>query len=464
MGRTLFDKIWESHIIAERENGMALLFIDRHLVHDATAQAFDQLRLEGKEVRRPELTFGMADHYIATHHDPNRDPVHEQMVTTLAENAHEQGITSFGAGDEYQGIVHVAGPELGLTLPGALLVCGDSHTSTHGALGALAFGIGASEVTHVLATQTLWQQRPKTMRIRIDGELGPQVSAKDLILTIISTIGANGGTGYVIEYTGKTISDLSIESRLTLCNMSIEAGARAGMIAPDETTFSYLKGKRFAPQGELFEHAVEMWRGLKSDDDASYDKEVAIDAGKLAPTVTWGNSPETALPITGHIPSLNEIESNKLEQYNATIEYMGLAPGAMLTSLKIDQVFIGSCTNSRLEDLREAAEIAKLGSAKVPTIVVPGSQQVRQQAEKEGLHEIFQKASFEWREPGCSMCVAMNGDSVPSGARCASTSNRNFAGRQGPGSRTHLMSPAMAAAAAITGHLTDVRELEGNIC
>ncbi|MCE8002180.1 3-isopropylmalate dehydratase large subunit [Billgrantia ethanolica] len=464
MGRTLFDKLWESHVISERDNGSALLFIDRHLVHDATAQAFDQLKSEGQKVRRPDLTFGMADHYIATHDDPERDPVHDAMVTTLAENAREQGISSFGANDARQGIVHVAGPELGLTLPGTLLVCGDSHTSTHGALGALAFGIGASEVAHVLATQTLWQQRPKTMRIRIDGELGVHVTAKDLILTIISTIGANGGAGYVIEYAGEAIDNLSMESRLTLCNMSIEAGARAGMIAPDETTFAYLKGKPFAPQGELFERAVEVWRGLKSDDDAHHDKEVAIDARSIAPTVTWGNSPETALPITGHIPGLGDIEASKMEQYQATIEYMGLEPGAKLTSLKVDRVFIGSCTNSRLEDLREAAKIAKLGRAKVPTIVVPGSQQVRQQAEKEGLHEIFHQAGFEWREPGCSMCVAMNGDSVPSGARCASTSNRNFAGRQGPGSRTHLMSPAMAAAAAITGHLTDVRELEGTKC
>lgn len=464
MGRTLFDKIWESHVITERDDGTALLFIDRHLVHDATAQAFDQLKAEGKKVRRPDLTFGMADHYIATHHDPDRDPVHDDMVTTLAENARDQHIMSFGAGDERQGIVHVAGPELGLTLPGTLLVCGDSHTSTHGALGALAFGIGTSEVAHVLATQTLWQKRPRSMHIRIDGELGPYVTAKDLILTIISTIGANGGAGHVIEYSGKVIDELSIESRLTLCNMSIEAGARAGMIAPDETTFAYLKGKPFAPQGENFERAVSVWRNLTSDADAQHDAEITIEARAIAPTVTWGNSPETALPVTDHVPTLEEIEVNKREQYSATIEYMGLEPGEKLTSLVVDRVFIGSCTNSRLEDLREAAKIAKLGKAKVPTVVVPGSQQVRRQAEQEGLHEIFLQAGFEWREPGCSMCVAMNGDSVPDGARCASTSNRNFAGRQGPGSRTHLMSPAMAAAAAITGHLTDVRELEGIKC
>lgn len=459
MKQTLFDKIWNAHVISERPDGTALLFVDRHLVHDGTSQAFDQIRQEGLSVRRPELTVGTADHYVATSVDRKRDPVHDQMVSALAENAREFGIESFGFRSPRQGIVHVAGPELGLTLPGMILVCGDSHTSTHGALGALAFGIGTSEVAHVLATQTLWQRRPRTMRIYVEGVLSRHVSAKDMILSIIGAIGANGGNGHVIEYAGSAVRNLSMEGRLTLCNMSIEAGARAGMVAPDETTFDYLTGRPYAPQGVDFERALTDWRNLTTDVGARFDREVHLHASDIAPTVTWGTSPETALPVTGSIPQVADIPDERRGQFSDMLAYMGLSPGMPLQAIAVDRVFIGSCTNSRIEDLRAAADIARHGHAKVPTVVVPGSRQVRNQAEQEGLDRVFRDAGFEWREPGCSMCVAMNGDSVPAGERCASTSNRNFAGRQGRGSRTHLMSPAMAAAAAMTGRLTDVRTL-----
>lgn len=459
MKQTLFDKIWNAHVISERPDGTALLFVDRHLVHDGTSQAFDQIRQEGLSVRRPELTVGTADHYVATSVDRKRDPVHDQMVSALAENAREFGIESFGFRSPRQGIVHVAGPELGLTLPGMILVCGDSHTSTHGALGALAFGIGTSEVAHVLATQALWQRRPRTMRISVEGALSRHVSAKDMILSIIGAIGANGGNGHVIEYAGSAVRNLSMEGRLTLCNMSIEAGARAGMVAPDETTFDYLAGRPYAPQGVDFERALTDWRNLTTDVGARFDREVHLHASDIAPTVTWGTSPETALPVTGSIPQVADIPDARRGQFSDMLAYMGLSPGMPLQAIAVDRVFIGSCTNSRIEDLRAAADIARHGHAKVPTVVVPGSRQVRNQAEQEGLDRVFRDAGFEWREPGCSMCVAMNGDSVPAGERCASTSNRNFAGRQGRGSRTHLMSPAMAAAAAMTGRLTDVRTL-----
>ncbi len=459
MGQTLFDKIWSAHVIVERDDGQALLFVDRHLVHDATGQAFDQIRDVGLPVRRPDLTFGTADHYVATRRQGPREALHDRMVDALAANTLRHGIESFGLRDPRQGIVHVAGPELGLTLPGTILVCGDSHTSTHGALGALAFGVGASEVAHVLATQCLWLRRPRTMRITVEGVLSPYVSAKDMILSIIGRIGANGGTGHVIEYAGSTVRGLSMEGRLTLCNMTIEAGARAGMVAPDETTFAYLAGRPYAPHGTDMEKAVRNWRRLVTDDDAVFDRELSVDAAEIVPTVTWGTSPETALPVTDRIPRLEDVAEDQQPRFRESLAYMGLTPGMALQDIVVDRVFIGSCTNSRIEDLRAAAEIARHGRAKVPTVVVPGSWQVRTEAEREGLDRVFRDAGFEWREPGCSMCVAMNGDSVPSGERCASTSNRNFAGRQGRGSRTHLMSPAMAAAAALTGRLTDVRKM-----
>lgn len=459
MAKTMFEKIWEAHVVEERPDGTALLYVDRHLVHDATAQAFDLLSEEGHSVRRPDLTFGMADHYVPTHQDPDRQGHHDAMVSALETNTQRHGITSFGMRHVYQGIVHVAGPELGLTQPGMLLVCGDSHTSTHGALGTLAFGIGASEVTHTLATQCLWQKKPRTMRVTLKGTLPAHITAKDLILTIIGKIGANGGTGHVIEYSGTAIQALSMESRLTLCNMSIEAGARAGMVAPDITTFNYLRDKPYAPQGEQYDQAVAYWKTLPSDPDATFDKEVEINASDIAPTVTWGTSPETALPIHAATPNPAAMAAGQRSAIEAMLGYMALSPEQPLQGLAIDRVFIGSCTNSRIEDLRAAAAIAKKGKARIPAVVVPGSWQVRAQAEKEGLDRVFIAAGFEWREPGCSMCVAMNGDHIPPHERCASTSNRNFAGRQGRDSRTHLMSPAMAAAAAIYGCITDVRNL-----
>jgi 3-isopropylmalate/(R)-2-methylmalate dehydratase large subunit len=463
MGRTLYEKIWEAHEILASDDGQVLLHVARHLVHDGSVHAFEFLRDRGLKVRRPDQIFATPDHGVSTlvHKiDAISDPEQRRVVQLLDRNTRDAGIVHFALDDPRQGIVHVVGPEQGITQPGIVLVCGDSHTSTHGALGALAFGAGASEITHVLATQTTWQRRSKTMRITVDGRLPSGVTAKDVILAIIAKVGANGAAGHVIEYAGSTIRAMSIEERLTVCNMSIEAGARAGMVAPDETTYAYLKGRPYAPKGEAWDRAVAYWKTLPSDRDAAFDSESELDASQLAPMVTWGNSPEDALPVTGQVPDpAKEGNPEKKAYLERTLQYMGLAPGTALTDIAVDQVFIGSCTNSRLEDLRAAAQVAKGGKAKVPAMVSPGSTQVKLAAEKEGLDRIFKDAGFEWRESGCSMCVAMNGDLVASGKRCASTSNRNFVGRQGKGSRTHLLSPAMAAAAALTGRITDVRKL-----
>ena len=461
MSKTLFDKIWDSHVVATRADGSALLFVDRHLVHDGTAQAFDTIEEAGLPVRRPDLTLGTADHYVSTVGSSEQRPPHlNGMVLRLLANARTHGFEAFGSGDPRQGIVHVIGPELGFTLPGSLIVCGDSHTASHGALGAIAFGIGTSEIAHVLATQTIWQAKPRRMRITIEGSLGPGVVAKDLVLEVIRRIGAAGGTGYAIEYAGAVVRALSVEGRLTLCNMSIEAGARCGMVAPDETTFAYLQGKPFAPSPALWGRAVEDWRSLASDEAATFDREVLLDGETIEPTVTWGTSPEQAAPISHSTPDpARESDPSRRDATERALAYMDLQPGVPLRRIAIDRVFIGSCTNSRIEDLRAAASIAKGRRARVPAMVVPGSGQVKAQAEAEGLDRIFRAAGFEWRQPGCSMCVAMNGDIVAPGERCASTSNRNFEGRQGKGARTHLMSPAMAAAAAVVGRLTDVRKL-----
>ncbi|MER3397188.1 MAG: 3-isopropylmalate dehydratase large subunit [Chloroflexota bacterium] len=467
MGRpkTLFEKVWEQHVVYEEPGGPALLYIDLHLVHEVTSpQAFEGLRLAGRRVRRPDLTFATVDHAIPT---VNRqiitDPIARQQVETLVKNCRDFGITFFGIESPHQGIVHVIGPELGLTLPGKTIVCGDSHTSTHGAFGALAFGIGTSEVEHVLATQCLWQHRPKTMEIRVTGRLGRGVTAKDVILGIIGRIGVAGATGHVIEYTGEVIRSLSMEGRMTVCNMSIEAGARAGMVAPDEKTFEYLRGRPFAPKGDEWDRAVAHWQELRTDPGATYDKVIVIDGSTIEPYVTWGTNPGQVVPVTGRIPDpkdfADEAERKAAER---ALEYMGLEPGMPITEVKIDRVFIGSCTNSRIEDLRQAAEIVrgKRVHPRVRAMVVPGSTQVRLQAEAEGLDKIFKEAGFEWREAGCSMCLGMNPDILSPGERCASTSNRNFEGRQGRGGRTHLVSPAMAAAAAIAGHFVDVRTWE----
>ena len=462
MARTLFEKIWRRHLIAQR-SGQCLLYIDRQYLHDDSIHAFANLDARGLKVRRPDRTFGIPDHYVPTTSRSAADAPSAEirfMVENLARNAARHRIPALQLEDERQGIVHVVGPEQGLTQPGLLIVCGDSHTSTHGALGALAFGIGQSENLHVLATQALWQAPQKAMRISVEGRRAPGVSAKDVILAIIGRIGVGGAVRHVIEYAGAAIRSMSIEERLTVCNMSIEAGARAGMVAPDETTYAYLKGRPFAPQGKAWDRAVAYWRTLPSDADAVFDAEVSLDASQLAPMVTWGNSPEDALPVTGTVPDpAKERDPERKAYMERTLQYMGLAPGTALTDIAVDQVFIGSCTNARLEDLRAAAEVAKRGRAKVPVLVSPGSTAVKLAAEKEGLDRIFRDAGFDWRESGCSMCVAMNGDLVPAGKRCASTSNRNFVGRQGKGSRTHLVSPAMAAAAALTGRITDVRKL-----
>ena len=460
--RTLFDKVWDAHVVATRPDGQALLAIDRHFLHEGSFHAFGMLDHAGRKVRRPELTFTVADHYVPSHarSKPIADPEIANMVTTLDANARNHGLRHFGLLDPAQGIVHVLAPEQGLTLPGLTIVCGDSHTSTHGAFGALAFGIGATEVAHVLATQTLWQRRPKTMRVTIDGTLGAHVTAKDVILAVIAAIGAGGATGHVIEYAGSAIRGLSMEGRLTVCNMSIEAGARAGMIAPDETTFAWIEGRPFAPKGELFDRAAAHWRTLPTDDGAVFDREVTIDAAAVAPAVTWGTSPETAVPVTTTVPDpAGEGDPVRAEQMRKMLDYMALTPGMALEDVPIDRVFIGSCTNARLDDLRAAAEVLRGRRSKVPGLVVPGSVPVRRQAEAEGLDRVFTDAGLEWGEPGCSMCVGINGDLVPPGERCASTTNRNFPGRQGPNARTHLMSPAMAAAAAVTGRITDVRKL-----
>ena len=469
--QTLYEKIWNAHVVERRDDGTALVYIDRHLVHEVTSpQAFEGLRAGGRLVRRPELTLAVPDHNLPTTARvdaagkllPIADRDSAQQLDMLRRNTAEFGIDYIDAAAVEQGIVHVIGPELGFTLPGTTLVCGDSHTSAHGALGALAFGIGTSEVEHVLATQTLLLQPSKTMEIRVDGSLGFGVSAKDVILAIIGRIGAAGGTGHVIEFTGEVIRALSIEGRLTIANMSIEAGARAGLIAPDETTFAYLKGRPMAPEGEAWDRAVAWWRTLPSDPGAVYDRTVLIDAADIAPSLTWGTSPEDVVPITGVVPEPDSFaDPSKREAARKSLDYMGLTPGTAMCDVPVQHVFIGSCTNSRIEDLRAAAAVAdgRHVAAGVRALVVPGSGQVKRQAEVEGLDRIFLDAGFEWREPGCSMCLAMNPDKVPPGERCASTSNRNFVGRQGPGARTHLLSPAMAAAAAVTGRLSDVRDL-----
>jgi 3-isopropylmalate/(R)-2-methylmalate dehydratase large subunit len=463
--RTLFDKIWDSHLVERQAEGTCLLYIDRHLVHEVTSpQAFEGLRIAGRKVRRPEATLAVADHNVPTTDRAAgiADPESRLQVETLERNAKENGITYFGMDDIRQGIVHIVGPEQGLTLPGITLVCGDSHTATHGAFGALAFGIGTSEVEHVLATQTLIQRPAKNMLVEVAGAVGPGVTAKDIVLAIIGEIGTAGGTGHVIEYTGSAITALDMAGRMTVCNMTIEGGARAGLIAPDETTFAYLQGRPMAPKAGAWEQALAYWRTLPADRGAHYDKIVRLDAARIAPQVTWGTSPEDVLPITGQVPDPAAIAdaAHRASMLRA-LDYMGLTAGQKLDTIEIQRVFIGSCTNGRIEDLRAAAEIARgrKVAAHVNALVVPGSGLVKEQAEAEGLDRIFREAGFEWREPGCSMCLAMNADKLQSGERCASTSNRNFEGRQGRGGRTHLVSPAMAAAAAIAGHLTDVREM-----
>jgi 3-isopropylmalate/(R)-2-methylmalate dehydratase large subunit len=463
--RTLYDKIWASHLVDAQADGTSLLYIDRHLVHEVTSpQAFEGLRAAGRGVRRPDATIAVADHNVPTT-DRSRgieEPESRKQVETLERNVKEFGIEYFGLGDIRQGIVHIIGPEQGMTQPGMTIVCGDSHTATHGAFGALAFGIGTSEVEHVLATQTLIQRRAKNMLIEIDSVLPPGITAKDLVLAVIGKIGTAGGTGHVIEYAGSAIRGLSMEGRMTVCNMSIEAGARAGLIAPDETTFAYLKGRPHAPKGGAWEQAVTFWKTLPSDSGAHYDTVVRLDARAIVPQVTWGTSPEDVLPITGVVPNPADVaDANKRAAMERALQYMGLKPGTRLTDVPVQRVFIGSCTNGRIEDLRAAAEVAKgrKVAAGVNALVVPGSGVVKHQAEEEGLDRVFIEAGFEWREAGCSMCLAMNADRLEPGERCASTSNRNFEGRQGRGGRTHLMSPAMAAAAAVTGKLADVRML-----
>ena len=471
--RTLYEKIWDAHVVDRREDGTCLIYIDRHLVHEVTSpQAFEGLRAAGRRVRRPALALAVPDHNLPTTPRvkdgvrlPVADPESAQQLESLRSNTAAFGVEYIDDLSPEQGIVHVIGPEQGFTLPGTTLVCGDSHTAAHGALGALAFGIGTSEVEHVLATQTLLLKQSKTMEVRVDGTLGFGVTPKDVVLAIIGKIGAAGGTSYVIEYTGSVFRDMSVEGRLTVSNMSIEGGARAGLIAPDEKTFAYLKGRKRAPKGELWEKAVDYWRTLPTDAGAAYDRVVTLDAAGIEPLVTWGTSPEDVIPVTGAVPDpMSFADPSKQEAARKSLEYMGLTPGTQMSDVAVENVFIGSCTNSRIEDLRAAAEVAKgrkvAGNVR-QALVVPGSGLVKRQAEEEGLDRIFIEAGFEWREPGCSMCLAMNPDKVPPQERCASTSNRNFVGRQGPGSRTHLLSPAMAAAAAVTGRLADVRDLMG---
>ncbi|MHC9417362.1 3-isopropylmalate dehydratase large subunit [Sphingomonas citri] len=471
--RTLYEKVWDAHVVERRDDGSCLIYIDRHLLHEVTSpQAFEGLRAAGRRVRRPDLTLAVPDHNLPTttridaagQELPIADRESAEQLAALRRNVAEFGVPYIDALSARQGIVHVVGPEQGFTLPGTTMVCGDSHTSAHGALGALAFGIGTSEVEHVLATQTLILSPSKTMEVRVDGTLGYGVSAKDVVLAIVGRIGAAGGTGHVIEFTGEVIRALSVEGRLTIANMSIEGGARAGMIAPDETTFAYLKGRPMAPRGDDWARAVDWWRTLPSDAGARYDKVVRLKASDIAPALTWGTSPEDVVPITGSVPAPDSFaDASKRAAAQKSLDYMGLTPGMRMQDVPIQHVFIGSCTNSRIEDLRAAASVAngRHVADGVRALVVPGSGLVKRQAEAEGLDRIFTAAGFEWREPGCSMCLAMNPDKVPAGERCASTSNRNFVGRQGPGSRTHLLSPAMAAAAAVTGRLADVRELMG---
>ncbi len=457
----MFEKIWSRHGVAEGPGGHVLLYIDRHLLHEGSTSAFGRLAKSGRAVRRPDLTFATADHYVLTSPgSPAPDAEVRSMVESLGQHTGQQGIVYFGVGDARRGIVHIIGPEQGLTLPGITLVCGDSHTATHGAFGALAFGIGSTEVEHVMATQTLWQKKPKVLRITVEGRLPDGVNAKDVILAIIAKIGAGGGVGHAVEYAGSTIRAMSMDERMTVCNMSIEAGARAGMVAPDETTFAYLQGRPFAPRGDAWGKALAYWETLPSDADAKFDREVELSANEIAPTVTWGTSPQDALPITGRVPDPAAIgDDARRESMERALAYMGLRPGTPLSEVTVDRVFIGSCTNSRLEDLRAAARVVKGRRAMVPAWIVPGSGLVKRAAEAEGLDRVFVEAGFEWREAGCSMCVGMNGETAREGERVASTSNRNFEGRQGKGARTHLMSPAMAAAAAVTGRLTDVRRL-----
>ena len=463
--KTLYDKIWDAHLVHEAEDGTSLLYIDRHLVHEVTSpQAFEGLRMAGRKVRKPENTIAVPDHNVPTTPDRVNGIKNEEsriQVEALDKNAKEFGINYYPVNDVRQGIVHIVGPEQGWTLPGMTVVCGDSHTATHGAFGALAHGIGTSEVEHVLATQTLIQSKSKNMKVEITGQLRPGVTAKDITLSVIGETGTAGGTGYVIEYCGEAIRSLSMEGRMTVCNMAIEGGARAGLIAPDETTFEYIKGRPHAPKGAQWEAAMAWWKTLYSDDDAHWDKVITIKGEDIAPVVTWGTSPEDVLPITDTVPNPSDFDGGKVDAAKRALEYMGLEAGQKLSDIEIDTVFIGSCTNGRIEDLRAAAEILKGQKIKegMRAMVVPGSGLVRAQAEEEGLADIFKEAGFEWRLAGCSMCLAMNPDQLSPGERCAATSNRNFEGRQGRGGRTHLMSPQMAAAAAVTGKLTDVREM-----
>ena len=464
MGRTLYDKIWDDHLVANNEDGTSLIYIDRHLVHEVTSpQAFEGLRLAGRPVRHPERTLAVVDHNVPTTDRslPNPDPESVTQIEALAQNTKDFGIEYYDAFDRRQGIVHIVGPEQGFTLPGMTIVCGDSHTSTHGAFGALAHGIGTSEVEHVLATQTLIQKKAKNMRVTVNGQLPEGVTAKDIILAIIGEIGTAGGTGHVIEFAGEAIRSLSMEGRMTVCNMTIEGGARAGLIAPDEKTFAYVKDRPRAPQGKAFDMAMDYWKSLYSDDDAVFDREVVLDAASLPPIVSWGSSPEDVIAVTGVVPNPDDIpDANKRASKWRALEYMGLRPGTPIKDITIEKVFLGSCTNGRIEDLRAAAKV--IGDRKVhegvSALVVPGSGLVKEQAEAEGLDKIFINAGFEWREPGCSMCLAMNADKLKPEERCASTSNRNFEGRQGFKGRTHLVSPTMAAAAAIAGRFVDIRE------
>ncbi|OGL07771.1 MAG: 3-isopropylmalate dehydratase large subunit [Candidatus Rokubacteria bacterium RIFCSPLOWO2_02_FULL_72_37] len=460
--RTMFEKIWARHVVTEGPGGNVLLYVGRHLLHEGSTAALGRLAAAGRRVRRPDLTFATADHYLPT--APGAvasEPEIVGMVDALTRHTGEQGILYFGVGDARRGIVHVIGPEQGLTLPGTTLVCGDSHTATHGAFGALAFGIGSTEVEHVLATQTLWQKKPRVMRITVEGRLGPGVTAKDVILALIAGIGAAGGVGHAIEYAGSTIRAMSMDERMTVCNMSIEAGARTGMVAPDATTFAYLEGRPLAPAGAAWVRALADWQAVPGDAGAVFDREVELAASEIAPTVTWGTSPQDALPITGRVPDPAAAgDAARRASMERALAYMGLAPGTPLTEIAVGRVFIGSCTNSRLEDLRAAARVVQGRRAVVPAWVVPGSGLIKRAAEAEGLDRIFVAAGFEWREAGCSMCVGMNGETARPGERVASTSNRNFEGRQGRGARTHLVSPAMAAAAAVTGRFVDVRTLD----
>jgi len=460
--RSMLEKIWDRHVVRQGPGDWSLLYIDRHLLHEGASAAFDRLAKSGRAVRRPGASVATADHYVATTPGDWRaaEPEMRQMVERLAESAPRQRITHFGVDDTRRGIVHVIGPEQGITQPGITLVCGDSHTATHGALGAIAFGIGSSEVEHVMATQCLWQRKPRTMRISVKGTRPAGVAAKDVILSIIARIGAAGGTGHAVEYAGAVVRAMSMEERMTVCNMSIEAGARAGMVAPDATTFAYLEGRPYAPRGELWDRALDHWKTVPSDPGARFDAEVELDGSALQPMVTWGTSPQEAIPISGRVPDPGEFaDPARRAAVERMLAYMGLVAATPIAEVRVDRVFIGSCTNSRLEDLRAAAAVAHGRRAVVPAWVVPGSGLVKQAAESEGLDRVFREAGFEWREAGCSMCVGINGDTGRPGERIASTSNRNFEGRQGQGVRTHLVSPAMAAAAAVTGHFTDVRTL-----